>query len=279
MEVNELRPAILYDLYQKLKFHDNISQEKFDEAIGEAYLCQMGIDEIPEYAIKTMELVAKSINEHVFKKSKIDLKYLSSDEAPEGYFEEMGKKMLNENYDSLHEISYKLINAMVMFHDAQVPNNSRSFKLSVMMKKPSCVESLPFYYGGEYLVKKYATAYYCLLAQMGINLIELDDNLNPILQSQLFEAVELACQNYIDDNMIYRFGHARREINSLPISYFPLFPNNTPDELKSHAEKRDEIMQDDKSAGIIIQVVAKVNPVWSENFWIPQDDEEWDEEE
>lgn len=278
MEISDLRPAILYDLYQKLKFNDSISQEKFDEAIGEAFLCQMGIDEIPEYAINTMELVAQSINQHVFKESKIELKYLSTEEAPEGYFEEMGKKLLSENYDSLHEISYRLINAMVMYHDAQVPKNSMGFKIDVIMKSPSCVESLPFYYGGIYLVKKYAIAYYSLLAQMKINVIDLDDNLNPIIGLELTEAVELACQNYIDDNMIFRFGHARREINSLPLSYFPLFPNNTPEELKSHAAKRDEIMKDDKCAGIIIQVVAKVNPVWPENCWIPKDDEDWTKE-
>lgn len=270
MELRDFRPAILYNLLMALD--TNIFDVETGIATSLGY--QNGIEEVAEYSKNNMRLVAECLNEYLLEDEKIDYKYLYEEDAPEGYFENLGKKLLKKHFDSLYSIASEVVKAMAKYHDTKVSTNVPNYKLLVMTKSDKCVESLPFYYGGAYLVKKYGLEFYSILLHMGINLIDIDDDYVPILHDKFIEAINDACGYYIEDNMIYRFTHMKNEIKSLPMTYEPLFPRSIPEKYKEKAEKRNEIIADEYFAKEIVKVIVRLNTVFNENIWIPDGEED-----
>lgn len=270
MKLTDLRPGYLYEFLYRLEFDSLNADKKWEEELD-----NQKNDNMSDICKEDMEDIVKFFNEEVMEDEKIDSKYIWGP-APKGYFEKLGKKLLEDNFDSLSGISYKVVKVIERIHDKKALNYRYAigFRLYVENGAPDALECIPLPYGGIYCVKKYAYMVLPLLAHLGLDIIKFDYNYKIELSSDLEKGITDYVQEYIDCNSLYRFGHAVTEIKLLQYTYDPLKVENAPAGKGVFFERRIEEMQEDYYVRKLMKIAGKVNPVWGENFWIPGDDEE-----
>lgn len=271
MDFKDLRPATLYNFIQSVKFGTSI-----EDALVQAYSIEAGFLELSDSAKDVMLEVCEMFNKHVLGETKIDVKYLWSEQAPEGYFINIGKEVLEKNYNFTSTIATSLIPVFERLHDIEVSKlyNSMDFKINIIYKSPDVLKSLPFVYGGVYNLKDYALPIFTLLVHLGLDIIDLDDNLDPIFHDLLINEVNLYVQEFIDKNLIYLFKYAKKQIMKLPYEYKPIQMEMAIPGKEKYQQRRLDLLCDENVAAEIIKIVGKVNKVFAENFWIPKDEEE-----
>ena len=266
MEYTELRPGSLYNFINYVR--------EFDLPVEDAMDIALSIESGDDVGDKeTMVLVAELFNKYILKNKKIDLKYIFEEEAPSNYFKEIGTELLKDNIYLLDEIGYKLMKVFEELHNREVNKltNIVGFPMYCENSDLKIVASLPFPYGGIYNVYKLYLPVYCLLFHLGIDLIELDDSFGPILSDEFEDSIYRYVEDYLEDNSIYRYGHLKTELSLLPISYKPLFPSSAPSGKQAHAERRCKCFEFEDYKRNISKVICEVNPVFSENIWIPEE--------
>lgn len=268
MKLTDLRPGYLYGFLERLSYDDN-DQEKWGMALED-----QKNQNVSEFYDSHLVEVVKCINEYVLESEKIDPKYIWQ-KAPEGYFERIGKKLLEDNYDMEGPIGYKLMKVFEKIHDEKATNfrYALGFGIYIESNNPAVVECLPIQYGGIYNVMRLANSVLPFLVHMGLNLITLDSNCKVTLSHKMEQAIKEYVQEYIDENSIYRFGHAVTELRFLQYSYDPIKIENAPAGKEKFFQRRIDELHDEYFGRKLIKIVGKVNPVFGENFWIPGDDE------
>ena len=270
MDLKELRPGYLYGFLQSVTFENPDSEQCFCQSFE-----SQENGEVSEFAKEELEAVVDIINEELLVGNEIDPKYIF-EKAPKDYFINIGKKLIRDSYDFMSVVCDKFVKVFERIHDKKA-NNFRyalGFGMYIENDNPAVAECLPFPFAGCYSVRKYGHLVYPFLIHMGLDLLELTDDYQTILSLTMEKSVCNYVQEYIDINGVYRFGHAVNQIKFLEYEYDPIKVENAPAGKEKYFQRRIEEMKDDYFARKAMKIVAKINPVFGDNFWIPGDDEE-----
>ena len=269
MELKELRPGYLFSFLKSATFGETNPEECLCEALE-----KQENGEVSEFAKEELERVLEIINEEVLVGNEIDPKYIF-EQAPKDYFIKIGKKLLSDSYDCIPVVTDKFVKVFERIHDIKA-NNFRyavGFGLYIENDNPAVLECLPFQFAGCYSVEKYGHLVYPFISAMGFDFIELADDFQPVLSVRMEKSVNDYVQEYIDREALYRFGHAVNQIKFLEYEYDPIKVENAPAGKEKYFQRRIEEMQDDYFARKAMKIAARYNPVFGENFWIPEDEE------